>query len=129
MAEEIAVAEETVAEAPEPAYELVPEPVPDASDTMPPPPPTHTHEPTKRRGRPKGSKHNEKPAEELVYEEPATPDPPREVTRMTTPRAPRVDTPDPINSHSIANAMLDILANRDTYRRDQKRALYKSFLE
>ena len=82
---------------------------------------------TKSRGRPKGAKNKARAIS--VDMEPETPDPPRKVTRMTTPRPPRVDTPEPINSHSIANAMLNILSNRNDFRRDQKRALYKSFLE
>ena len=124
MSEELdnAVVEEVASQ--EPAYE-----VEAGGPEVPEEPAVHEVRNTKSRGRPKGSKNREKPAE--VEEEPATPDPPRnrKVTRMTTPRPPRVDTPEPINSHSIANAMLNILSNRNDFRRDQKRALYKSFLE
>ena len=103
-------------------------------DDEPAPPEPEVVEPKRTRGRPKGSKN--KPRETLQpaddpQEEYRPPSPLRPV-RISQTRPSRNETPvplEPINSRSIADAMLTLLGERDTYRREQKRALYKSFLE
>ena len=78
------------------------------------------HVPEKKRGRPPGAKNKPKAEPKAPKPKPRPPSPVRDDSPQRT--------LDQMTPEDVARSMLDLLAQRQTARRDAKRTLYQSFL-